>query len=141
MRTLGKTLLTTLLLVTAGIFLATFTGCAEVTGASGEVDTLYIGYEQPEFGNAVVLIFSLKGLYTMYDVETGAQVYSYYKDNSAWAGEGYDTMSVTLPDTVITYRYDHTEAPDDNTVVNVNGFTEGAYTYGDYYGWELNEAE
>jgi hypothetical protein len=87
------------------------------------------------YDNEVTLIFSLKGEYTMYDIETGALVYSRYKDKSVWLGEGYDTVNITAPDTVITYRYDYKA---DDMTVNTTAFSDSkTYQYLINKGWDV----
>ena len=94
--------------------------------------------EEIKYDNTVSLIFSLKGQYTIYDVSTGIEVFQMYKHRSVWLGEGYDTVNITLPDSVITYRYLHKE---DRSYYHINEMENGQFTYTSNDGWKIEPEE
>ncbi len=121
-----KTLITTLAITLFYLLVACGDDITQVT----EV----VQAEEITYGNTVTIILSLKGEYTVYDVATGKEVWSMYKHKSEWLEEGIDTVNLTMPDTVITYRYDHKE---DKTEYNINAMENGEYNYTRSDGWKL----
>ena len=112
-------------------------GCTADTSTSTQstVDTLYIGEAAITYPNSVTLIFYQKGEYTLYDIVTGNELYRRYKDKSVFMGEGFDTVNITLPDTVVTFRYNYGT---DETEVHTNTFNSGEYYFG-ADGWTVKE--
>ena len=126
------------LIITMVIALAIFTGCSKEESVTGTVDTLYIADEVVEYNNTVSLVFSQKGEYTIYDCASGAEVYQVYKHNGVWLGEGYDTVTMTVPDTIITYHYD---VKSDDMRYNINVMENGLFDYSTNDGWRLHKED
>ena len=124
-----------MLLIIAVLILA---NCTAERSAEGSTDTLWIDQQPVEYNNTVKLVFILKGEYRLYDIESGQLVYTRYKDESIWLNEGYDTVNITLPDSVVTYRYEYNA---DKLTVIENTFTDNSvYQYHASNGWVYQES-
>ena len=123
----------TMVIITVMVFWYFLIGCASEVNSNGGTDTLYIDQKETEYDNEVQLVFTQKGEYTMYDVESGNLVYTRYKDKSVWLGEGYDTVNITVPDTVITFREDISKG---DAYIHTNTFQDGTYLYKQSGGWD-----
>ena len=116
------------------------TACTTNTATEVEkvLDTLFIDQIPNDFQNSVTMIFAKRGEFTIYDAVGGSFVYSRYKESDAWLGEGYDTVTITVPDSVITFCYDYRNGDMD---INKNSITDnGVYLYSSNRGWVYQES-